>query len=508
MTTSVIPAIPDTSAASATQQQLAMKFLLLLGCYFSLHILLRVLISDALDYDEAEQALLGQWLLAGYTEQPPLYTWVQYFLFELFGKNVFAVSLLKNCLLFLTYVFVFLSGREILRDTRLAILASCSLLLIPQIGWESQRDMTHTTLVVCAASASLWQSLRLVKKQNLINYCVFGLLLSVGILGKANFALFIATLLVALATFSEGRKVLLSPKIVVSILIMVVVTGSYFLWMYENQDIVFSVTHKFKRAVESYQLQGVISLFVKSFLFLTPMWLICLLVFPAGFGRNQNPETGFHQQFIKRYILTLFLILLATILVFKVTYVKDRWLQPLLFAAPIFFFSRLDPAKIYPRRFKLFLKVISIAAIAVFIAFSIRVAGASYIHSFCRMNYPFTAMAKDLRQTGFSDGLIISNNRFLAGNMRIQFPGSTALIPGYRFESRTTVDGFSAAAVIWEADRSPAMPPELASFLTKTYNIVPTDYPVNYFQHKYKYGRTETVKFALMQFPLPANPVK
>jgi hypothetical protein len=126
----------------------------------------------------------------------------------------------------------------------------------------------------------------------------------------------------------------------------------------------------------------------------------------------------------------------------------------------------------------------------------------------CRLNYPFPAIAEDLCQTGFTDGLIISDNRFLAGNMRLQFPGSTALIPGYRFESRATVDGFSAAVVVWEADPSPAMPPELATFLAKTYNIVPTDYPVNYFQHRYKYGRTETVKFAVMQFPLPANPVK
>jgi 4-amino-4-deoxy-L-arabinose transferase-like glycosyltransferase len=496
------------TATPAAKQQLTMKFLLLLGGYFSLHIILRVLISDSLDYDEAEQALLGQWLLAGYTEQPPLYTWIQYSFFQLFGKNVFAVSFLKNSLLFLTYVFVFFTGREILKDTRAAILATCSLLLIPQIAWESQRDMTHTTLVVCAASASLWQSLRLVNKQTLSNYCIFGLLLSIGVLGKANFALFIAALFLTLSTFSAGRKVIFSPKIVVSMLIMVVLTGPYVLWMFDNQDIVFSAAHKFKRTIENYQFKGIISLFFKSFLFLTPMWLICLLVFPEGFGRNQNPETGFHHQFIKRYLLTLLLILLMVILVFKVTYVKDRWLQPLLFAAPIFFFSRLDPTRISPKRFKLFLGVVSFTAIAVYLAFTIRVAGASYIHRFCRMNYPFTAMAQDLRQTGFSDGLIISDNRFLAGNMRIQFPGSTALIPGYKFETRTNAPGFSSAAVLWKADQSPAMPAELASFLVKTYDIVATDYPVSYFQHRYKYGRTETVQLAVMQFPLLAIPAK
>ena len=487
------------------RQELTRNFLLLLGAYFSLHIILRVLISDSLDYDEAEQALLGQWLLPGYTEQPPLYSWIQYSLFYLFGRNVFAVSILKNGLLFLTYVFVFFSSREILKDTRAAILATCSLLLIPQIAWESQRDMTHTTLVVCAAAATLWRALRLVKQQNLINYSLFGLTLAIGFLGKANFALFVATLLLTLSTFAEGRKVLFSPKIVLSIMIMAVLTGSYFLWMFNNPDIVFSTTGKFKRGIENYQLKGIISLFSNGLLFLTPMWLIFLLVFPKGFGRNQNQEMSFHHTFIKRYILTLFIILLAVVLVFKVSYVKDRWLQPLLFAAPIFFFSRLDALRISQKQFGLFLRIISVTAIAVYIAFTVRVVGASYTHHFCRMNYPFTAFAGDLRQTGFSDGLIISDNRFLAGNMRLKFPGSTALIPGYKFESRTNQQGFSTAAVVWKADRSPAMPEELISFLIQTYNIVPADYPVSYFQHRYKYGRTETVKIAVMQFPLEKN---
>lgn len=493
-----------TTSLEARQQQ-ATKFLLLLGGYFALHIVLRVLISDSLDYDEAEQALLSQWLLAGYTEQPPLYTWMQYALFQLFGKNVFAVSLLKNSLLFLTYVFVFLSGREILKDTRAAILATCSLLLIPQIGWESQRDMTHTTLVVCASAASLWQALRLMHKEDLLNYAIFGLMLAIGILGKANFALFLAILLLTMATFATGREVLFSPKIVITLAIMALVSGPYLLWMFNNQDIVFSASHKFKRVVEGYQLQGVISLFLKSFLFLTPLWLVCLLIFPAGFTRNENPDSDVPQQFIKRYLLTLFLILLVVVFFFKVTYVKDRWLQPLLFAAPLFFFARLAPARITPKKFKVFLSVVCLAAVAVYCAFAIRVVGASVTGRFCRMNYPFTAMAEELRLTGFSDGLIISDNRFVAGNMHMQFPDSTALIPGYKFASRIPPHDFSSAVVIWQADNSPSMPAKLVSFLARTYSIAPTDYPVSYLQHRYKYGRSETVKFAVMKFPLAAT---
>ncbi|EKD36845.1 MAG: hypothetical protein ACD_75C01353G0001, partial [uncultured bacterium] len=57
-----------TPTLETAPNKLTLWFFLALAGYFILHILLRVTLSDSLDYDEAEQALLGQWLLAGYTE--------------------------------------------------------------------------------------------------------------------------------------------------------------------------------------------------------------------------------------------------------------------------------------------------------------------------------------------------------------------------------------------------------------------------------------------------------
>ena len=108
-------------------RQLESRFLIAIGVYFILQIILRVIISNSLEYDEGEQALLSQWLLPGYTDQPPLYSWLQYFFFHLLGRNVLAVILLKNIILFFTYFFVFKSGKEILRDSRAAVFAALSL---------------------------------------------------------------------------------------------------------------------------------------------------------------------------------------------------------------------------------------------------------------------------------------------------------------------------------------------------------------------------------------------
>lgn len=477
-------------------------FICILGCYFTLHILLRITVSGSLDYDEAEQALLAQWLLAGYTEQPPLYSWIQHYLFKLFGENVFSVSLLKNCLLYFTYVFVFLAGRSILKSNRAAILATCSLLLIPQIGWESQRDMTHTTLVVFAAAGTLYQTLRLMDKRTLTGYLILGLFLGTGFMAKANFALFIVTLFLTLCTLHQGRRVLFNSRILVSLLVLFAMSGNYFLWMYSNQDIVFSATGKFKRAVDDYHIKGTLSLIRNSFLFLTPLWLFYLIFFPNGYDVKWWEERTVEQKFIGRYIAFVFVVLLFVVLLFKVTYVKDRWMQPLLFAAPLFFFSRVEREKLTLKRTRSFLILTAVAAVIIYSAFTIRVVGASYIQRFCRMNYPFTTMAEDLRSAGFENGLIISNNRFLAGNMHFQFPESPAIIPGYHFEKLEEAQSQQQGVVIWRAEESRAIPEKLGAFLKEKYQLQPTRGKIHFYEHTYKYGRTETITLAVMYVDL------
>ena len=120
------------------------------------HVAVRVAISPALKWDEAEQMLWSQQLRAGYGAQPPLYTWLQWAVNQVLGPSVLALSFLKHALLTLAYVFMYLAGRELL-GPRGAWWASASMLLLPPLGWYSIRDQTHTILVTamaCAAATS------------------------------------------------------------------------------------------------------------------------------------------------------------------------------------------------------------------------------------------------------------------------------------------------------------------------------------------------------------------
>ncbi|HEB95338.1 MAG TPA: glycosyltransferase, partial [Sedimenticola thiotaurini] len=135
--------------------------LLLLAGYFLLQWLLRVVLGGGYEMDEAEQLILGQRLQLGYSPDPPLYTWLQIPLLRLFGEGVVALSLLKNLLLFGLYACSWFVARHAGLGRDQAALAALSLLLLPGIGWESQRDLTHTVLVTTLAAATLWAALAL-----------------------------------------------------------------------------------------------------------------------------------------------------------------------------------------------------------------------------------------------------------------------------------------------------------------------------------------------------------
>jgi len=49
------------------------------------HVAMRLLASPALKWDEAEQILWTQELALGYGPQPPLYTWLQWAMNQVFG---------------------------------------------------------------------------------------------------------------------------------------------------------------------------------------------------------------------------------------------------------------------------------------------------------------------------------------------------------------------------------------------------------------------------------------
>ena len=395
----------------------------LLIVYFAAQLLVRLAISDSADLDQAEQLVLTQGLRWGYGSQPPLYTWLQAGVIGIFGLNIFSLCLLKNLLLFGTCLFIFLSAKETTGDDRPAVAAMSSLFLIPQFAWESQRDLTHSVLVTMCAAATLFVFLRLLRTRRTGYYALFGLCAGLGLLAKYNFALFLVALALAALSLTAVRPVLISRRIFLSLALLLAVVLAHVLWMATHADASLTQLHKLHlqdlpNSFNAYcsGLQSLISAVAAFAALLVATYAVLFYgsppVTPAVTG-----AVGDYRRLIQRAIIAGLLLCVATVFCFK-AYFTDRWLQPLLFMAPIGLILQVLH-KLDGGRFARLLLLNRLAAVIVLVALPLAPLLASVTGFHTRMNAPFSALADGIKARGFEGGVIAAENRLIAGNLKL-----------------------------------------------------------------------------------------
>src|SRR5690606_25276030 len=109
---------------------------LLLAAYFAVNVILRLAGPASLEIDEGEQLFFAQHLALGYDTQPPFYNWLQYGVVQLLGDSVLSLTLLKNVMLFCSYVLFGLAAGLVIRDRVLAVVATLGLITISHVAYE------------------------------------------------------------------------------------------------------------------------------------------------------------------------------------------------------------------------------------------------------------------------------------------------------------------------------------------------------------------------------------
>jgi 4-amino-4-deoxy-L-arabinose transferase-like glycosyltransferase len=451
----------------------------LLFLYFALHIVLRIWISHGAELDEAEQLILSQELRWGYGSQPPLFTWLLVSLSTLSGPGVLSLAVMKNLLLFTTYTFVYLSAREITQSRNAALVAMVSLLLIPQVAWESQRDLTHSVLATCCASITLFVFLRLLKTGKTRFYLLFGCMAALGMLSKYNYFIFLAALLLAAMPIKPFRRILLSPKSIFSLAIFLLVVSPHLTWVWQNQAQAFASSKKFgaKLAFNDYgaYAEGILSLGEAILAFLGPLLAAYFLFFFRKDipGESTEAHTSLFGKFLRNYFLAILLICTVPVFLFQVTKFKDRWMQPLFFAAPIYL-SALFSHRLNATRTKGLLLLCTLAGVCVLTILPLRTFEASYLDSYNRLNLPFEKLASKLQASGFRGGVIFADDHLTGGNLRLFFHGSTVVTPKF-FPSLSSRPG-GQELIVWDASEKsspPSLPPDVAGLLEAYHRPLP-----------------------------------
>jgi len=480
--------------------------------YFAVQTLVRTAVSGSADLDESEQLVLTQKLAWGYGSQPPLYTWLQCLAFGIFGVSIFALALLKNILLSGTYVFTYLNARIITGRHAAGLAAAAALLFIPQIAWESQRDLTHSVLASTCAGASLFCFLKLRERRSLARYLLFGLCGGLGLLSKYNYALLLAGLLIAALTIAELRPIVLDRRALLALVAIVLLVLPNALWILEHRDLAFQAAGKFhiepSRGWLSSVGAGFGSVLKSTATFLGPLTLIFAILFRKRTAAA--PAKSEYVQLLTRMLLVVYVALLFAVLVVGVSDIRERWLQPMLVCAPVLAVT-LVRERLNASRLKIVLALAAVVMIGVIAAVPGRILLAERLQRTEPLNRPYPTLARQLRTRLGSAPLVVADTRLLAGNLRLNLPGwhifvtpdLAALLADPRQPCVVVWDAMPRKAIVGPAtDFVPAGPPEpLREFARQRGVENPDPSRMEFISATFQYHRQRQMWVGVLELP-------
>jgi 4-amino-4-deoxy-L-arabinose transferase-like glycosyltransferase len=466
-----------------------------------LHVVVRTIISGSVEFDEAEQILFSQNFSLGYVTQGPLYEWFQRIVFAIFGLNVFSLALFKNFLFIISYLFIYKSARLILESDIYAALSSGALLLTHTYSWQSMRQLTHSILVVAIAAVTFYLFLKiLIKKETKLYpvrslasngvYLALGVFVGLGILAKYNYLIFIVALFLAALSIKDFRKSLINKRLLWALVIICLMVLPHVFWVFQNFS---QTTLRLKEIqIDAAERNNFFGLGFRVLATLIQFSFVLLIFFPQALKKN-SAYTGQDKQLktlLGRFFLISLIIVASLIVGFKIIDFEERWLQPIFFIFPMYFFLLIKNRNISGRRVKFFIGAILFSAFMNLIMILVcTVFPDTFGHK--RIHYPGEKLAKVIKdETGFSQGLILSPETSLAADLKLNFKDSFVETPQMSPKARK---GHSQILLIWNSQWDHKVPPRMYGLLAKyKIDINQANLKVKGAKALYKYAKEES----------------
>lgn len=306
---------------------------------FLIRIFLR---GSSLELDEAEQVVVAQQLLSGYPNQPPLYSWLQYGVFQLLGVNLYSLALLKYSLLFGSLYYFHKICEIHCLNNRLAWCATLAWVFIPAISLDLLKDNTHSVLALFAACLTWYWFIAPAKLSKLTWYTILGCIIGIGFLSKFNYYLFLGILIISAISLKNYRDKILNPGILLTLFSALLIAGPYFLWLiYHNGNNGNPCSYAIYKLIPNGELwwNGPIQLLKTTSFFALPVLIIVALFFPLNRRLQKTTSPG---ALLVRYHLICLPFLISIILIMGIRDFQTRWLIPILFLCPTLFFSQVQ----------------------------------------------------------------------------------------------------------------------------------------------------------------------
>jgi 4-amino-4-deoxy-L-arabinose transferase-like glycosyltransferase len=400
---------------------------------------LRMLYAGSVEPDEADLIIFGQQLAWGYSEQPPLYSWLCAAAFNVFGLGVPAITAIRTFVLALTIAFLVATARLAIPDRRLALLAAASVLMVPSLAWHALTYLTHSILVFLAGIACLYYTLKVLRDGRTRDYALLGTACAAGLLAKYNFALLAGALVLAAASLPEGRRRLLSWKMGLTVVVCLAFIAPHAIWVLDHwtilrDELLRKVTHSREAEIGrlARSLIGLREVATNTLLAAGPITLAVAWTFRRARMRveTKDPESfpAVARLLMGRFLLVAFGMMVAMVLLNGWDRFHERWLMPFMLVLPLWLFATLNADTLDGRTIRRFGWLLAVLALAYLTVRTVQVTlfldrtGGLY-----PLRLDFTDLANAIVSEAGERPLILVKQREVGGNLKLAIPGARVL---------------------------------------------------------------------------------
>lgn len=409
--------------------------------YCAAHFLIRLLLSPNFSLDESEQMLFGQSLQWGYRfRHPPLITWLTWGTLTGTNNSRAAFFLLKYVIMAGGLAAFFATARIVIRDTRLAALATFTLLTTFVMGFLPHVDLMHTVLLASLLAGYMWADARVITENKGRDYLLLAVMLGLGILSKYVFIVLPIALGVGVTMTPRLRARIKIFPLIGALIIAGVTVAPYAWWAHSHEYSLFTLAQTITRSsgpsMSPVQwLAGAGDLIVALVGFIVPIAaLLPFLYWNACKPLPTNAGDEEDRAWLRVYgiaMIAAFLLMLGAVFFIGTEEFKARWMHQVLLPLPIWFFLRVKLSGATERSHKILASVAAVFALVVIIARPvIYFTDGVHCHN-CREYWPMRIYATALQRSGFVRGTIVTPDYDLGGSFHYVMPDSRVVTPGY-----------------------------------------------------------------------------
>ncbi len=426
--------------------------------YIFIHLLVRILFSQTLQVDDAEQIDYAQNIFLGYPiPQPPLYSWMSWLSFQIFGTGLLALTLLKYTFIALTFWFTWLVSGQLFQHLQTRYIATFSYLLMPSFAWHMHQGFTHTILLGFGIILSLHALLSLKENPVAKNYLYLGSAFGIGLMGKYSFLLFMIPIFIATVSIGSFRQIFSNKKTWLAIGVFVLIIGPHAYWLTQHyQEIFLSIDQKLKVTSDNLLLDRIKSVgqFIGAAVaFVVPFALVFI---KSGWKKifyidKKVKKNDKNQQLNPFYLIIIALVLILAIFI-SMPHFKVRWFHPLMMIFPLWMLTRIERqiplSKLIIRWF------VSIAVIFTVLILSIRIAQVTIgpdLGNYGRLNRPIIETFNKLPVSALESSIIKTEDGFIGSHLLSYFPNNNIIISSRNFRKEYFKDS-TQCLWLWDDD--------------------------------------------------------